>query len=215
LTIPPPGNEPTLRVLILGSDPLAREGLAARIASERDLEVKGQISGDEDLPQALASSRPDVLLWDLGTGDVGASGLDPRGFPTLPVLGSVADEAAAAEALGAGARGVLLRDAPPARLAAALRSIASGLIVIDEPLAGALLRLAGPGSARDTLELTRRELEVLQHLALGLPNREIAERLFISERTAKFHVNAILSKLGARSRTEAVVRAARAGLVAL
>jgi two-component system, NarL family, nitrate/nitrite response regulator NarL len=214
LTTPPPEHEPALRVLILGSDPLARAGIAALLASERDLEVTGQISDGEDLPQALSSTRPDVLLWDLGPGDADASGLDPREIP-LPVLGSVADESLASGALDAGARGVLLRDAPPARLASALRSIASGLIVIDEPLARALLRLSGHASARSAERLTRREIEVLQLLGLGLPNREIAERLFISERTAKFHVNAILSKLGARSRTEAVVRAARAGLLAL
>jgi len=192
-----------IRVLIVGGDPLAREGLVSRLASEPGVKVIGE------------SERPDVILWDLGPGDAEPSALQPGWNPDLPLLGAVAGEADAAGALAAGARGVLLRDAPPMRIASALRSIACGLIVIDEALAGNLLRLTDPASAPDADLLTPRELETLQLLALGLPNREIAERLFISERTVKFHVNAILSKLGARSRTEAVVRAARHGLVAL
>ncbi|MBI3449300.1 MAG: response regulator transcription factor [Acidobacteria bacterium] len=189
-----------LRVLILADDPLAREALAARLHGERGV--------------TIATHTPDVVLWDLGSDAVSATPLSPDAAPDLPILGSVAGDAGALEALASGARGVILRDAPAPRLAAALRSIARGLVVIDEPLAAALLRPVGTPHAEGS-RLTRREIEVLQLLALGLPSREIGERLFISERTAKFHVSAILGKLGARTRTEAVVRAARLGLVSI
>jgi DNA-binding NarL/FixJ family response regulator len=207
--------ESAIRTLIVGSDPLVREALALRLASEPGVTVTGRGAGEEDLPPLLAASRPDVILWDLGPGDADPPSPGLHQMPDLPVLGAVASDGGAAEALAAGARGVVLRDAPPPRIAAALRSIAHGLIVIDEPLSAALLRLASPSPVAAADLLTPREVEVLHLLALGLPNREIADRLFISERTAKFHVNALLSKLGARSRTEAVVRAARLGLVAL
>ena len=208
-------DESAIRTFILGSDPLAREALVARLASEPGVTVTGQSAGEEELLEALASSRPEVVLWDLGPGDADFHAPLPPGMPDLPILGAVAGDGDAAGALAAGARGVLLRDAPPPRIAMALRSIASGLIVIDEPLAATLLRFLSPSPVVAADLLTPREIEVLHLLALGLPNRQIADRLFISERTAKFHVNAILSKLEARSRTEAVVRAARLGLVAL
>jgi two-component system nitrate/nitrite response regulator NarL len=117
-----------------------------------------------------------------------------------------------------GARGVLLRDSEPQVLAAAIQALAQGLVVLAPELA----RLWPLESQSNDLEaeaplepLTERELEVLQLLALGLSNKAIARRLEISEHTAKFHVASVLGKLGAQSRTEAVVRAAQLGLVML
>src|SRR5207245_9231086 len=121
-----------------------------------------------------------------------------------PVIALAADETAAATALAAGARGVLSREAPAARIAAAVRATLGGLLVVDAAMAGALLR--PPPEAEGLPDaLTPRETEVLQLLAQGLSNRAVADRLAISEHTAKFHVNAILGKLGARGRTDAVV----------
>jgi DNA-binding NarL/FixJ family response regulator len=124
----------------------------------------------------------------------------------------------AASAWQAGAQGVLARDATAGQLAAAVAAAVEGMVVWDQRLAGELRR--GPGLSPDEQagpveELTAREQEVLQLLAEGLPNKAIARRLGISEHTVKFHVNAILGKLGARSRTEAVVLATRLGLVLL
>ena len=118
-------------------------------------------------------------------------------------------------ALAAGARGVLPRLADAARLTAALHAIAAGLTVLDDALAPAALRARSARPAALVEPLTPRESEVLQLLAEGLSNRTIAARLGISEHTAKFHVNAILGKLGASTRTEAIVAAARLGLVLL
>ena len=124
----------------------------------------------------------------------------------------------------AGARALLLRDAGTPRLAAALVALAQGLTILDPTLDQALLKVVTSPSSplwhEDTPpapaeDLTAREREVLRLLAEGLANKTIAHRLGISEHTVKFHVNAILGKLGVESRTEAVVRATRLGLILL
>ena len=110
-------------------------------------------------------------------------------------------------------RQVLLRDANEERLTAALVAVAAGLVVISPSLIGVLAREDAAESA--AIDLTPREVEVLSLLAEGLTNKAIAHRLTISEHTVKFHVNAIMGKLDAQSRTDAVVRATRQGLIAL
>jgi two-component system nitrate/nitrite response regulator NarL len=205
---------PVVRVLILGDDPLARSGLAFLLAVEADLDVVGQ-AGPEDAAAAVASSDPRVAVWDLGADPAGwLERLGGAGEDGPPALALVVEEQAGAEALAAGARGLAFRDIEAPRLAAALRALASGLMVFDEAL---LSPRARPRPAAPALPeaLTPRETEVLQLLAQGLSNRRIAEGLGISEHTAKFHVNAIVTKLGAQTRTEAAMRAARLGLVLL
>ena len=118
-------------------------------------------------------------------------------------------------AWSAGARGILSREAEPARIAAALQAVDQGLVAVEPALGGAFLPSRNQAIAYQVEELTKREREVLELLAEGLSNRSIAVRLEISEHTVKYHVNAILRKLGAQSRTEAVVRATRSGLILL
>jgi DNA-binding NarL/FixJ family response regulator len=152
------------------------------------------------------------VVLDLGAG--AAERVPDLEALVAPVLVLAAGEERAREALAAGARGVLLRDAGAPRLATALAGVARGLVVLDDALRDALLPRALPSEAPQEA-LTPREREVLQLVSEGLANRRIAERLGIGERTVKFHVNAILGKLGVASRTEAVVVAARLGLVTL
>ncbi len=163
---------------------------------------------------ARVESALDAVLWDVGLHASDAARVEA---PELgaPVLALVAEETAGELALAAGARGLLFRDAEPPTLLAALHAVARGLSVFDTGLAAvrASPRLASPPPGQDAL--TPREREVLALLAEGLSNKAIAERLSISEHTAKFHVNAVLAKLGVQRRTEAVVRAARLGLVTL
>jgi two-component system, NarL family, nitrate/nitrite response regulator NarL len=204
-----------LRVVVVAADPLARRGLAALLGREPGLIVAGRLDADEDGVDARRDDA-DAAVWDLGAGPRPPLQLLTRAAEAgLPVLALVHDEDDAAFALAAGARGVLFRDASGERLAAALRAVHNGLRVLDDGLATNALRL--PHSAPPALvePLTPRESEVLQLLAQGLANKAIAERLGISDHTAKFHVNAILGKLGAQSRTEAIVHAARLGLVIL
>jgi DNA-binding NarL/FixJ family response regulator len=213
-----------LRVLLVGSDPLARAGLAGSLGEQPGCEVVGQVDPDLPAVEALPLFRPEVVIWDLGwTAD---PGLDSRGPDRWgPVLAFVEAGAAvlvllggagtAAELWAGGVRGLLSRQASGEGLVAAASALAQGWAVID-PALMEVVPWAATRPDRGLLEeLTGRELEVLQLLAEGLPNKSIALRLDISEHTVKFHVNAILRKLEAQSRTEAVVQATRLGLILL
>jgi len=209
-----------VRVLVVGDDVLARAGLVGMLATWPELvTVVGQVSATEASPPL---AEADALLWDTGMpagGDLrsgGGTGLDGAWLDDVdqPVVALVNDDRQAAAALAVGARAVLPRDAPAERIVAALAASQQGLIAVDESFAEAL----GPrrGRAEPLLEpLTPREVEVLGLIAEGLPNKTIAARLGISESTVKFHVNAILGKLGVESRSEAIVQAVRLGLVIL
>lgn len=202
-------------MVVVAADPLARRGLAALLGREPGLVIAAQL-GTEDGEPEVAANDADVAVWDLGAGDRPNLGVLSRAAAAgVPVLALVQDEDDAAFALGAGARGVLFRDAAGDRLAAALRAMRAGLLVLDDGLAAQALRPRQAPVPALVEPLTPRETEVLQLLAQGLANKAIAERLRISDHTAKFHVNAILGKLGAQSRTEAIVQAARLGLVIL
>ena len=203
-----------LRVLLVGDDPLARGGLAYLLSGEPGLAVVAQADA---LGAAAAVERddPEVAVWDLGADPLGwLERLGDLGESGPPALALLLDEEAAAAALAAGARGLLFRDVEGGRLAAALRALGSDLLVFDDALLPPLLR-PRPAPQVQAEPLTPRELEVVQLLAQGLSNRRIAESLGISEHTAKFHVNSIVGKLGAQTRTDAAVRAARLGLVLL
>lgn len=154
----------------------------------------------------IADAEASLLLADLGP-------LGEARIPAsaAPVLALVPDAAAAARALAAGARGALIRTVDPARLGPALRALAAGLVALEPgflpPPAASDPPVASP--------LSPREHEVLELLAEGLSNKEIGHRLFVSANTVRFHVGAILEKLEASTRTEAVVRGARLGLLDL
>ena len=211
-----------LRILIVADDPLARAGLATLLREQPGCEIAGQAASRADLRADVDAARPDVFLWDLGWNP--AQGLERLGEladDLPPVLALVPadtrEEGMAIQAWRAGARGLLPRDAQAGTLLAALHALGRGLVVLDASFAGDLLLSAQPEASgeRPVENLTPRELEVLQLLAEGLPNKAIAKRLGVSDHTIKFHVNAILGKLGAQSRTDAVVRATRLGLIVL
>jgi DNA-binding NarL/FixJ family response regulator len=204
-----------LRFVIVADDPLVRAGLAALLEHEPGLSLAAQLGGDEDVARMARDARADVALWDLGPASASRLERLARAAAGLPTLALVQDDEDAAETLAAGARGALSRAADGRRVAAALAAVRQGLLVVDDPLAALVLRPRQGRPAALVEPLTPRESEVLQLLAQGLANKAIAERLGISDHTAKFHVNAILGKLGAQSRTEAIVHAARLGLVLL
>jgi DNA-binding NarL/FixJ family response regulator len=217
-------NVTDLRVLIVADDPLARAGLAALLADQPGCLVVAQVAEDADLLSALDVYRPQVVVWDLGWERVptstpaqptGTERLAELADAGLPIVTLLPEESYAIEAQIAGARGLLPRDISAERLMAALTAVAQGLIVLDLSLVATLLGTGGQIPPPLAEELTPRELEVLRLLAEGLPNKTIAHRLSISEHTVKFHINAIMGKLGAQSRTEAVVRATRLGLILL
>lgn len=186
------------------------------MAAQPGCTVVGQISGAKDISGDVDVFTPDVIVWDLGWDPTTAlESLTELDSGSPPVLALLPDSSFAEEAWLGGVRGLLLRDADPATIVAALRAVAQGLATMDREM-GSLL---APNKSRSPTEplasLTPRELEVLQLLAEGLTNKEISYRLGISEHTVKFHVNAILGKLDAQSRTEAVTQAMRLGLILL
>jgi two-component system, NarL family, nitrate/nitrite response regulator NarL len=202
------GSRPR-RVVVIAEDPLARSGLAMLLAGDPRLVVIEQLAARDD----LAGAPADVGVWDLGAGTAGSDLAGGLGAG-VPVICLLPDGDRASELISRGARGLLPRDVDGARLRAAAFAVAEGLLVFDDAFAGEVLERGGTPLV--TAEnLTPRELEVLELVAEGLSNKLIAVRLGISEHTAKFHVNAILTKLGVQSRTEAVVRAARLGLLSL
>src|SRR5262245_51514269 len=201
-----------ISILILGGDPLSRASLRAMLAPEPDF----LLLSDDDAENVIAGeSHGGSALVVIQEG----TGLADEMLAEHRVLALVSGDEAAREVLAAGAGGLLDRSGleGPA-LAAAIRAVAEGLLVID-PAYGAIVDTRGPvapSTASDLIDpLTPREMEVLNLLAEGLSNRAIGARLGMSEHTAKFHVNAILGKLDASTRTEAVVRATRLGLLAL
>jgi DNA-binding NarL/FixJ family response regulator len=202
-----------LRVVVVAEDVPAGNDLAAVIAEEADAVVVDQFGADEAADADLAAV--DVAIWDLGEDRTRIAAqlavIGRLGVPTL-VLGP---DDAAAEAMAAGAKGFLPRTGTAERVAAAARAAAADLLVLDPAFTIAVLPVRDRDTEAIVEDLTRRELDVLQLLAEGLSNKEIAERLGITDHTVKFHVTTILSKLDAHSRTEAVTKAARLGLIIL
>ena len=197
-----------VRVFVVAEDPALRHRLRELLAEYPDYPVVGE--GDVD--EASVERAADAIVWDLGRDPVDLS----RQIAAIPLgdipLLIVGPGEGMAHAIAAGARGYLVADPDGPRLVAALHALAHGLQVTDPSAASDVPNADEPAG---TEELTPREREVLQLLAEGLGNKEIARRLRISDHTVKFHVNAILGKLGARTRTEAVTRAARQGLITL
>lgn len=216
-----------LRILVAADNLLARAGLAALLSSQAGCEVVGQISGAL-LPEELPVYRPDAVVYDLGWETAPAvthlTALSEIDSDT-PVVALLQDENMVVSVISAlrtefnTPYGLLLREHEPSDIVAALNAVVHGLIVLDPVLSAGVLALPSTTSQEmnfpQPTELTPREREVLQLLAQGLANKSIAQKLDISDHTVKFHVNAIMTKLGAQSRTEAVVRATRHGLIIL
>ena len=203
-----------IRILLADDHPVVRDGLAAMLATQPDFEVVGEAgSGEEALVEA-ARLRPDLVLMDLEMPVVDGieairrlRAADPS--VQVVVLTAFDTDDRLVGAIQAGAQGYLLKGAPRAEIVAAIRTVSAGGALIPPVVASKLLR-----QVRENPDaLTAREVEVLGLVAAGLANREIAARLSISERTAKFHVSSVLAKLGAKNRTQAVRLARERGLV--
>lgn len=204
-----------LRLLIVADDPLARAGLSALLETLPDCLVSDQVSSDDlAMTTPTAVSAADIIIWDVGW--EAAAVLPDWAEIDLPVIALLTDPADAPAVWAAGVQALLPRAIGVYRLFAAAQAVAQRFAVIDPAFTGSVLTAANvTETAVSTTDLTPREADVLQLLAEGLTNKAIAQQLDISDHTVKFHVNAIMSKLGAQSRTEAVVRATRLGLIRL
>lgn len=199
-----------LAAAIVAQSEHVRSGLTAILSNSSTIRVVAE--GPPSEAGALPGGGVDVVVCDVPD-DEPAQTAFQAAPPGVPILALTGTPSKARELVLAGARGVISRDASLERLSAASFAVAQGLCTLDE---ATLTALAGarPG-ALSPVVLTPREHEVLELLAEGLSNKVIALRLDISEHTAKFHVNSILEKLEADTRTDAVVRAARSGVLTL
>ena len=210
------------RVLIVDDHELAREGLRSMVEREPDLLVVGEAANGQHALRLYARTTPDVVLMDMRMPEmngVAATRAIRERWPDARVLIVSMHEDAeyVLEALDAGAAGYVLKDATRAELIGAIRRVLREGTCVEADLSGRILRQLArqrgaqpePGPER----LTAREHEVLQHLAAGLSNPEIAERLVIGRGTVKGYVENIIRKLGAADRTQAVVRAIQLGLL--
>ena len=214
----------SIGVLIVDDHEVVRRGLLAFLDSEPDIEVLGQAGGGGEALELLASmasddSLPDVVVMDLQMAPI--DGIEStRQIRALyndieiVALTSFAEEERVHAALQAGATGYLLKDSDADDVAAAVRAAHRGELQLDPVIARRLMAsLREERSDDPTAELTARELEVLRLVAAGKPNKQIADELSISERTARTHVSRILQKLRLSSRTQAALWAVREGLV--
>lgn len=204
-----------IRVALAEDHTLVREGFRQLLALVDDIELIGEAADGEAAIAMVRAHRPDVLLLDMrmpkadGLAVIRALGADL--VPTL-VLTTFDDEHAALELMAAGARGFLLKDVTLERLVEAIRVIAGGGTVLRPGLSDRVANQLRAPSA-DGPEITAREREVLRLLAAGYSNREIGRALFVAEGTIKNHVSNILTKLGVRDRTRAVLKALELGYV--
>ena len=208
-----------IRILIADDHPIVREGLSAVLETQPDFAIVGDAANGTQAVERAAALRPDVILLDLQLPELdGVAALrairaaDPAA--RVIIFTAFDTDERILSAVQAGAQGYLLKGAPREELFQAIRVVHAGGSLLQPVVAARLLRQVSATPALPE-SLTERELEVLRLLAKGRQNKEIAGELVISERTVKFHVSAILAKLGVGNRTEAVSKAAQVGLVEL
>ena len=209
-----------IRIAIADDHPVVREGLVAMLETEPDFEVVGTAATGAEAAALVARVDPDVMLLDLELPELDGVGVLRRLAAESARVGVIVftvfdtDERIIA-AVEAGAAGYLLKGAPRGELFAAVRTVAAGGSLLTPVASSAVLRRVRGETPAAGPSLTPREREVLEALARGLGNKQIAAQLGVSERTVKFHVSSLFEKLGAGNRTEAVTIAARAGLVSI
>ena len=207
-----------VRVLITDDHPVVREGLEFMLGLNADIELVGTAADGEETLRYIPVLNPDVVVMDVKLPgqdgvDVTAAIKEKHGTIKVLMLTAEADGETLRRALAAGADGFMLKTARPTELANAILDVAAGKSVVAPSLTGALFA-AARGGGPPASPLSDREHQVLQLLANGQTNKEIAAGLFVSEATVKTHVENILRKLGVADRTQAVAEAFRRGLVA-
>jgi DNA-binding NarL/FixJ family response regulator len=214
-----------IRVLLVDDHAMVRRGMRDFLELHDDIEIVGEAVDGGDAIEQAGALRPDIVVMDLmmpGIDGIEATARIRAALPEVEVIAltSFVEEARVLAAIEAGAAGFLLKDAEADELAAAIRAAAAGEVHLDPAIAGIVARRMRAGHA-DTAagqhvagisSLTQRERDVLACVAQGLPNRAIADRLGITERTARTHVSNILAKLGLASRTQAALFAVQNGL---
>ena len=206
-----------IRVLVVDDHPIVRQGLVSVLEDEADLEIVGTAESGREAVRVVQRLAPDVVLLDLEMPDMDGVAAVPQLLAARPQVGVLVFTAYDTEervlgAVRAGARGYLLKGASGEDIARGIRTVYGGESYLEPRVASKLVaEVSGPRRTRATL--SEREREVLRLVADGLPTKQIAVSLSITERTVKFHVNSIFRKLGADNRAQAVAVAAQRGLL--
>lgn len=210
-------------VLVVDDHPVVRMGVSMLIVPESGLEVVGEASSCAEAWDMLLRLRPDVIVGDLMLEDGTACDLMQK-MQTEGIAGQVivytahADEAHVVEALRAGASGYIIKGSTPQRLIDAIRTVAHGDSYLDPTIASRVMGRVGRTQERrssHSRELTKREATVLSSLTQGMCNKDIARELFITERTVKYHIKGLFTKLRVKNRTQVVRAAIEQGLISL
>jgi DNA-binding NarL/FixJ family response regulator len=206
-----------IRVLVVDDHPIVRQGLVGVLSDEEDLEVVGEAGSGREAIALAPRLRPDVVLLDLEMDDIDGVQAIPQLLQMMPGLAVLVFTAYDTDervlgAIRAGARGYLLKGASADEIARGVRSVAAGGSYLEPRVASKVIAQVN-APRRGGAGLSEREREVLHLVAEGLPTKQIAAALVISERTVKFHVNSIFHKLGAENRAQAVALAAQRGLL--
>jgi two-component system, NarL family, nitrate/nitrite response regulator NarL len=199
-----------IRVAIADDHPIFRDGVRKLLESEEDISVVGEVSSGAECPAMLARLKPDILLLDLRMPDKdGLTLLEEMNFDTLPtrvvVLTATEDDRDVVRAMRLGARGVVLKQSASDLLIKSIRKVAGGEIWLDKRMTAEVMKAFSKSTETGRREkplLSDREKEIVQLVAQGFRNREIGEKLFISEQTVKNHLHNIFDKLGVSDRLE-------------
>ena len=210
-----------MRIIICDDQAIVRDGLEMLLKLEPDMNVVGTAGDGATAVELVAQKKPDMVLMDLKMpvlNGVEATRRIRAQFPEIRVLvlTTYADDEWVFDAIQAGASGYLLKDTPRDEVIKAIRGTVEGKTFVDPSVAGKVLRQVSSHHAQPstniTAELTEREIDVLRLIAKGLSNKDISEKLFLSEGTIRNHVSAILAKLAVADRTQAAVIAIQHGL---
>ncbi|MDQ6767211.1 MAG: response regulator transcription factor [Candidatus Eremiobacteraeota bacterium] len=204
-----------IRIAIVDDHPIVRDGLVAALDGESDFRIVAALGSAEELIEHSRSARPDVVILDFempGLSGVSAVRELARNMPAtgIIVFTAYADDEKIVGAVRSGARGYVLKGAPAADVARAIRDVHGGGSYLPPPIAAALARQV---QQPKRTALSARERDVLRLVADGLSNKQIARRLAITERTVKYHINSVMTKLGADNRAQAVGVAVRQRLL--
>ncbi|MCF7876163.1 response regulator transcription factor [Candidatus Bipolaricaulota bacterium] len=205
-----------IELFIVDDHRVVRSGIKALVETEPSLEVIGEASDGREAVAKASQRSPDVILMDLVMPEMDGVEATKRIIEDNPegkilILTSFSEEERIIQAIKAGATGYLIKDASPDELVGAIRDVYQGESTLDPKVAGTVLR-SMQNEEESSEDLTERETEVLELVSEGLPNDDIADRLYISERTVRSHVSNILGKLDLANRTQVALYAVRKGI---
>lgn len=212
-----------IRLMIIDDHSIVRHGLRSILELEQGIEVVGEADSGQTALILVATVKPDIVLLDLSLGDRGtAEGIDicqtiTSGYPQtgVIVLTTFLEERLVLQAIRSGAKGYVLKDVDAVDLVKIVRAVNRGESALDSRSAALLMRnvLSGDNVGKPALAFTDREMEIIHLLRQGYSNREIGERIAISESTVKFHIRKVMRKLDVNHRTEIVYTAGKLGLI--